>query len=34
MSDSGGSQREWRFYLQGMIGFAEKCLSYTHTPDE
>lgn len=34
MSDSRGSQREWRFYLQDMIGFAEKCLSYTHTPDE
>jgi hypothetical protein len=34
MSDSRNSQREWRFYLQDMIGFAEKCLSYTHTPDE
>jgi uncharacterized protein with HEPN domain len=23
-------EREWRFYLDDMIGFAEKVLSYTH----
>lgn len=34
MSDSRGSQREWRFYLQDMIGFAEKCLSYTDGMDQ
>ena len=34
MSDSHGSQREWRFYLQDMIGFAGKCLSYTEGMDQ
>jgi len=29
MSDSRGPQREWRFYIRDMIGFAEKCLAYT-----
>jgi uncharacterized protein with HEPN domain len=29
MSDSSSPQREWRFYIQDMIGFAEKCQSYT-----
>jgi len=29
MSDSRGPQREWRFYIQDMIDFAQKCLSYT-----
>ncbi len=34
MSDSPGSQREWRFYLEDMIDFAEKCLSYTDGMDQ
>ena len=34
MCDSPGSQREWRFYLQDMIGFAEKCLAYTGGLDQ
>lgn len=34
MSDQGGPQREWRFYLEDMIGFAERCLSYTHGLDQ
>lgn len=34
MSNSRGSQREWHFYLQDMIGFAEKCLSYTDGMDQ
>lgn len=34
MSNSRGSQREWRFYLLDMIGFAEKCLSYTDGMDQ
>lgn len=34
MSDSHNSQREWRFYLLDMIGFAEKCLSYTDGLDQ
>jgi uncharacterized protein with HEPN domain len=32
MSDS--AQREWRFYLDDMIGFAEKVVSYTHGLDQ
>jgi hypothetical protein len=28
MSDTVNPQREWRFYMQDMIGFAEKCQSY------
>jgi len=28
MSDS--AQREWRFYIDDMIGFAEKVMAYTH----
>lgn len=32
MSDS--TQREWRFYLDDMIGFAEKVMSYTHDLDQ
>jgi hypothetical protein len=27
MSESG--QREWRFYIDDMIGFAEKVIAYT-----
>lgn len=32
MSDS--SQREWRFYLDDMVDFAEKVLAYTHGLDQ
>lgn len=32
MSEFG--QREWRFYLDDMIGFAEKVLSYTNDFDQ
>jgi uncharacterized protein with HEPN domain len=34
MSDSRTPQREWRFYIQDMMGFAEKCLSYTVGMDQ
>lgn len=27
---SEDAQREWRFYLDDMIGFAEKVIAYTH----
>ncbi len=32
MSDA--TPREWRFYLDDMIGFAEKVLAYTHGLDQ
>lgn len=32
MSDS--VQREWRFYLDDMIEFAEKVIAYTHGLDQ
>ena len=32
MSDS--TQREWRFYIDDMIGFAEKVIVYTHGLDQ
>ena len=32
MSDS--AQREWRFYLDDMIGFAEKVIAYTNGLDQ
>lgn len=32
MSDS--AQREWRFYLDDMIGFAEKVVAYTDRLDQ
>ena len=32
MSEAG--QRAWQFYLDDMIGFAEKVLSYTHGLDQ
>jgi len=32
MSDS--AQREWRFYLDDMIGFAEKVVAYTNGLDQ
>ena len=28
------SEREWRFYLDDMIGFVEKVMSYTHGLDQ
>lgn len=28
------SEREWRFYLDDMVGFAEKVLAYTEGPDQ
>ena len=31
---SDGVQREWRFYLDDMIGFAEKVISYTQALDQ
>jgi len=31
---SDGSTREWRFYLDDMIGFAEKVLAYTDGLDQ
>lgn len=34
MSDSRTPQREWRFYIQDMMGFAEKCLAYTEGMDQ
>lgn len=33
MSDAGRPIREWRFYIDDMIGFAEKVLSYTEGMD-
>ena len=32
MSDS--AKREWRFYLDDMIGFAEKVIAYTKGMDQ
>jgi uncharacterized protein with HEPN domain len=32
MSDS--AQREWRFYIDDMIGFAEKVIAYTQGLDQ
>ena len=32
MSDS--PQREWRFYLDDMVGFAEKVIAYTNGLDQ
>ncbi len=32
MSDA--VKREWRFYLEDMIGFAEKVIAYTQTLDQ
>ncbi|MEE3169101.1 MAG: DUF86 domain-containing protein [Pseudomonadota bacterium] len=31
---SDGFQREWRFYLDDMIGFSEKVLAYTRELDQ
>lgn len=34
MSDAGQGKREWRFYIQDMIEFSEKVLSYTEGLDQ
>ena len=34
MPDSPSGAREWRFYIQDMIGFCENVLSYTHGLDQ
>ncbi len=34
MSDSGTGQREWRFYVDDMISFAEKILTYTMNQEQ
>jgi uncharacterized protein with HEPN domain len=34
VSDVGPGEREWRFYLDDMITFAQKILSYTATLDQ
>lgn len=31
---SEGAQREWRFYIDDMIGFAEKVMAYTESMDK
>ena len=33
MSDASGPPREWRFYVQDMIGFCEKVRDYTREID-
>ena len=34
MSDAGQEQRQWRFYVQDMIDFCERVLSYTEGMDQ
>lgn len=34
MSDAGQGAREWRFYIQDMVEFSEKVLSYTEGLDQ
>lgn len=34
MSDAGKTDREWYFYIDDMIGFAEKVLAYTEGMDQ
>ena len=34
MSNAEQGAREWRFYIQDMIGFSEKVLSYTEGLDQ
>ena len=34
MSDTGRMPREWRFYIQDMIEFGERILSYTEGMDQ
>ena len=34
MPELSGTKREWRFYVEDMIGFAGKCLAYTDGLDQ
>ena len=34
MSDEGKAPREWRFYIEDMIGFSRKVLDYTNDLDK
>ncbi len=34
MSDNVQMRREWRFYIDDMIGFAERVLAYTEGMDQ
>jgi uncharacterized protein with HEPN domain len=34
MSDNQSGQREWRFYIDDMIGFAQKVQAYTRKLDQ
>lgn len=34
MSESQGPAREWRLYIEDMISFSEKCLTYTQGMDQ
>ena len=34
MSDDPGASREWRFYIEDMLRFAERALTYTHGLDQ
>lgn len=34
MPELSGTKREWRFYVEDMIGFAEKCLAHTDGLDQ
>ena len=34
MSDEPGESREWRFYVEDMLRFAEKALAYTEGLDQ
>ena len=34
MSDGGRQPREWRLYVEDMVRFGEKVLSYTEGLDE
>ena len=34
MSDEPGESREWRFYIEDMLRFAEKVLAYTEGLDQ
>ena len=33
MSDATSPPREWRFYVEGMLGFCDKALAYTRGLD-
>ena len=34
MSDAPDTKREWRFYLEDMMGLADKCLAHTEGLDQ